>query len=242
LGLTVGLNELPVLIDRLLGSKTPEMAAAAKEALRKACMRMPDRDAAAALLIGRMRSAPTASKADLLDLLGVLGGAKALEGVAAAARDAEEEVQDAATRVLGEWMSADAAPVLMELAKSGNERFRIRCLRGYIRIPRQLDVAPDERIAMCREAMAAAGRDDEKKLVLEVLARYPSSQSLALAVASLDSATLKDAAAETAVAIGEKIVRNEPAPVAQAMQQVLDASPGGELAKRAKRLLNRAKR
>jgi HEAT repeat protein len=242
LGLTVGLDELPVLIDRLLGSKTPETGAAAKEALRKACMRMPDRDAAAALLIGRMRSAPTATKADLLDLLGVMGGAKALEGVAAAARNADEEVQDAATRVLGEWMSADAAPVLMALAKSGNERFRIRCLRGYIRIPRQLDVAPDERIAMCREAMAAAGRDDEKKLVLEVLARYPSSQSLALAVASLDSPTLKEAAAETAVAIGEKIVRNEPAPVAQAMQQVLDAGPNDELAKRAKRLLNRAKR
>ncbi len=242
LGLTVGLDQLPVLVDRFLAAKTPELGVAAKEALRKACMRMPDRDAAAALLIDRMQASPTGAKADLLDLLGVLGGSKALEGVARAARDGDEQVQDAATRVLGEWMSADAAPVLMELAKSGNEKFRIRCLRGYIRIPRQLDVPESERIAMCREAMAAAERDDEKKLVLEVLARYPSSQSLALAIASLQSDTLKDAASETAVAIGEKIVKNEPGAVAKAMQQVLDAGPTGELAKRAKRLLNRGKR
>jgi HEAT repeat protein len=241
LGLTVGLDELPTLIDRFLAAKTPELGAATKEALRKACMRMPDRAAAAALLIGRMQAAPTAVKADLLDLLGVLGGAKALEGVARAARDPNEELQDAATRVLGEWMSADAAPVLMELAKSGSEKFRIRCLRGYIRIPRQLDVPENERIAMCREALALARRDDEKKLVLEVLARYPSGESLSLAAPFLDSPTLKEEAGQAAVAIAEKIGETHPAEVAEAMSKVIAATGDSELAGRAKRALRRAK-
>ena len=52
-------------------------------------------------------------------------------------------------------MTADAAPVLLELATSGPKAFRVRCLRGYIRIPRQLKVDDDQRLAMCRKALAA---------------------------------------------------------------------------------------
>ena len=239
LGSTVGLDRLSVLIDRVVSPPTPDVGSVAKEALRKACMRMPDRDAAAVALVERMAAAPTAAKIDLLDMLGVLGGAKALEGVSRAARDANEELQDAATRVLGEWITADAAPVLLELAKTGNDKFKIRCLRGYIRIPRQLDVPLAERAAMCREALAVAQRDDEKTLVIEVLARYPSPESLALAVTALESATLKQAAGQTAVAIAEKIVESDPAAVAGAMKKVLEAGLRGRPANRAKALLDK---
>jgi HEAT repeat protein len=203
---------------------------------------MPDRNASAATLIDRMAAAPTSAKSDLLDLLGVVGGAKALEGVSAAASDANEDVQNAATRVLGGWMSADAAPVLLELAKTGNDKFRVRCLRGYIRIARQLDVPRNERIAMCREALAVAQRDDEKKLALEVLERYPSGQSLTVAVDLLQSETLKEAAARAAVAIaGERAVAARPALVAKAMEEVLEATADSELSANAKALLRRAK-
>ena len=239
LGSTVGLDRLSVLIDRVVSPPTPDVASAAKEALRKACMRMPDRDAAAAALVDRMAAASTAAKTDLLDMLGVLGGAKALEGVSKAAHDTNEELQDAATRVLGEWITADAAPVLLELATTGNDKFKIRCLRGYIRIPRQLDVPLAERAAMCREALAVAQRDDEKKLVLEVLARYPSPESLAVALSLLQNAALKQAAGQTAAAIAEKIAESDPAAVADAMKKVLEAGVRGKPANRAKALLNK---
>ena len=69
--------------------------------------------------------------------------------VADAARSGGANMEDAATRVLGEWMSPDAAPVLLELAsKLRNQRFQTRALRGYLRIARQLDVPSEERIAM----------------------------------------------------------------------------------------------
>jgi HEAT repeat protein len=239
LGSTVGLDKLSALIDCVVSPSTPEVASAAKEALRKACMRMPDRDAAAAELIDRMATAPTAAQVDLLDMLGVLGGAKALEGVAQAAKGANEALQDAATRVLGEWLTPDAAPVLLELASSGNDKFKIRCLRGYIRIPRQLDVPLDERAAMCRKALAVAERDEERKLVLEVLARYPSRESLDVALSVLETATLKQAAAQTAVKIAEKIADSEPAAVADAMQNLLEAGVRGGPANRAKALLEK---
>ena len=240
LGLTVGPDDLPALIGRLVAAETPELAAEVKDSLRKACMRSPDRDACAGVLLAPMSKASATAKGDLLDLLGVVGGAKSLEGVAAAANSDSEPLQDAATRVLGEWMSPDAAPVLLELAKSGNAKFKVRALRGYIRIPRQLDVPLETRVAMCRQVIDVAQRDDEKKLALEVLARYPSTTSLSLAAESFATESLKEAAVTAAVLIAEKIVKAHPAAVAETMKDAMQATSDAELAKRARRMLNRA--
>ncbi len=243
LGTTIRLDNLSELTDRLLAAKTPEQQAALQEALEAASIRMPDREACAAKLVAGMSRAPVEVKVFLLELLGSVGGRRALEAVSAGAKDANADIQDAATRVLGEWLSPDAAPVLLALAKSSiDDKFRIRALRGYIRIARQLGLPTEERLAMCREAMELAWRDAEKKLVLEVLGRNPSAESLSLAVPHLDSAALKEAASAAAVAIAEKILDSHPAQVAEAMPKVLQATADGELTGRAKRLLNRAKR
>jgi HEAT repeat protein len=242
LGLTIGLEQLPSLIDRLVAPTTAEAATTAKEALNTALLRMPDRDAAAQLLIQRMPDASMAAKVDLLSLLGVLGGDRALEGVAAAARAPEDEVQDAATRVLGEWITADAAPVLLALAKTGPDRYKVRTLRGYIRIARQLDVPLDERIEMCRRTIEAAGRPDEVRLALEVLGRYPTLAGLQIAAEQLKRPAVQQAAAAAAVTIAEKIVGAQPAAVAAVMEKAAAVATDAEVAQKAKNLLRRAQR
>ena len=240
LGMTVGLDDLSALIGRLVSPKADDVAPAAKEALRKACLRMPDRDAGAAVLLESMTGASTRAKVDLLDLLGVVGGDVALQGVSAATGDADEAIQDAATRVLGEWMSADVAPVLLELAKTGNDKFKVRCLRGYLRVARQLKVPNQERIEMCSQALALAGRDDEKMLAFEILARYPGGKSLSLVTPYLDNDSLKKSAAAAAVVIAEKVVDRNPKGVAAAMAKALEATDNKDVAAQAKALLDRA--
>jgi HEAT repeat protein len=242
LGLTIGLAQLPALIDRLVAPTTHDVAEAAKDALSTAVLRMPDRDAAAEALIKRIPTASMAAKTDLLGLLGVVGGDRALQGVAAAARDGSDEVQDAATRVLGEWITADAAPVLLELAKTGPDKYKVRTLRGYIRIARQLDVPLDERIEMCRRTIQAAQRDDERRLALEVLGRYPTPAGLQLAAMHLDRPALQEAAAAAAVAIAEKIVDAQPAAVAAAMEKAAAVASDQEVVQKAKNLQRRAQR
>lgn len=242
LGLTIGLEQLPSLVDRLVAPKTPELGAAAKAAMNNALLRMPDRDAAAAMLIDRLAAAPPQAKAELLGLLGVVGGDKALSGLAAAAREGSDPTQDAATQALGGWMAADAAPVLLELATEGPEKYKVRTLRGYLRIARQLDVPLDDRVEMCRKAIAAAQRNDEKKLALEILARYPTAAGLKLAADQLDTPGLKEAAAEAAVAIAEKIVAAHPAAVAEAMGKAAGATGNAELSTKARNLQRRAQR
>ncbi|MEE8450306.1 MAG: HEAT repeat domain-containing protein [Thermoguttaceae bacterium] len=241
LGVTVGLDELSALIDRLVDPKTPDVAVTAKEALTKACLRMPDRDACAAKLLDRM-TGTAAVQGDLLDLLGVVGGAKALQGVATAARGGSDEIQDAATRVLGQWTSPDVAPVLLDLAeKAGPLKYRVRCLRGYIRIIRQFGLPAEERLAMCRKALAAAGRDQEKRLVLDAVTRIASPAALALVEAHLADAELREAAIAAAILIAEKIVDTEPAAVAAAMAKAVK-STDADVAAQAKTLLRRANR
>jgi hypothetical protein len=141
-----------------------------------------------------------------LEVLTAMGGERALQTVGAAAKASEDELKDAGSRLLGEWMTVDAAPVLLDLAKTATEeKYEIRAIRGYLRIVRQFDVPLDERAAMCRSALQAARRDAEKKLVLEVLERYPSIDMLRLAVEIAKVPALKNDAAATALAIAQKI-------------------------------------
>ncbi len=159
----------------------------------------------------------------------------------AAAKGDDDQVQDAAFRVLGEWMTADAAPKLLELARTTtNAKFKVRALRGYIRIYRQLSLPAEQRIAMFGEAMALADRVEEKKLAVEALGRAPDAKALALALTYLDNPELKEEACKAAVAIAEKLSRSDRAAVAAAMAKVIPATQNEDVAKRAKTVLGRS--
>ena len=138
-------------------------------------------------------------------------------------------------------MTPDAAPVLLELAKTGNPAYRVRCLRGYIRIIRQFGLRPGQRLQMSKMAFAAASRDEERKLVLDTLTRFPSVQGLRMITPHLGNASLREEASKAAVTIGEKIVGSEPQAVADAMTKVLAATKDEQIVKRAKVLIARTK-
>ncbi len=242
LGMTAEFAHLDVLIRSLVEAQTEAEAAAAKTALLLACPRMPDRDETSAKLLAALPGAEAQAKAAILDLLGVVGGPKALAGVVAAAQSGDDALEDAATEVLGRWMSADAGPALLELARRGSEKYRVRALRAYVRIARQLDVPLEERIVMCEKALEVAQRDAERSLVLEVLQRYPTAAGLKLAASQLASTSLREDAATTTLAIAEKVLADDPAAVAAAVQQVLKAGVASHIADRAKALLAEAEK
>ena len=138
-------------------------------------------------------------------------------------------------------MTADAAPVLLDVAKSAADaKYKTRALRGYLRIARQLKLPVPQQLAMCREATTLCQREEEKKLVLEILQRHPRAESLSLALAFLAQADVKQDAAKTAVAIGAKLVDRNPAAVVKAMKEVLAAGETPSAA-RAESLLDRAR-
>ena len=195
LGAVIETADLPKLIARLGATKEEQEATALDKALREVCLRSEDREAIAAQLVAALPAADGPVKARILETLNVVGGAASLEAVAAAARSSNGELRDAAFRVLGEWKSADAAPILLELHNTVNDdRLEIRAIRAYIRIARQFDMPADRRAAMCRTALETADRDADKRLVLEVLLRYPSEEMQAIALEAAKVPALKEQA------------------------------------------------
>ena len=220
LGFTVTLRDLPVLVSRVANPQNADDVATAQKALAAACQRMPDADACAEQLVAAMAQGAVPVKCRFLEVLGKLGGARALQAVAAAAKDADPTVRDAGSKLLGEWMSTDAAPVLLELAKTATEeKYKIRAVRAYIRLARQFDMPEAQRAAMCRTAMEISERDAEKKLVLEVLDRYPSALTLAIAVEAAKVPALKNDAAAICIMI-EKRIGGKSADLRKLMREV----------------------
>jgi hypothetical protein len=209
LGETVGPEQLSVLIARVVAPKNSADTPAAEQALRVASIRMPDREASAAQLAKATSRAPLSAKCTVLEILGAMGGPTALAAVGSAAKDATPELQDTASRLLGEWMDVDAAPVLLDLAKTAaDDKYKIRAIRGYIRLVRQFTVPDRQRAEMCRMAMETAERDADKKLVLEVMERYPSIDMLKLAVEAAKLPSLKEDASRISLVIAQKLGGN----------------------------------
>jgi arylsulfatase A-like enzyme len=105
-----------------------------------------------------------------------------------------------------------------------------------------MDVADDARLAMCREAMALAKREEEKKLVLEALARITSAESLDALTSSLDDPALRNAASVAAVTVAESLVMHQPDAAERAMRRVLAVATDAELVRRANEVIAQATR
>jgi hypothetical protein len=206
LGATVGLKDLSVLVSQAVAPKNPADAQVAQLALRTACVRMADREACAAELAAALPRASVSTKSNLLETLGAMGGTKALETIGAAVKGSDAELQDTGSRLLGEWMTLDAAPVLLDLAKNlSSDKYQVRALRGYIRLARQFIMPDQQRAEMCQNALEASNRPAEQKLVLAVLERYPNADTLKVAVKATEVPALKADAARVTVVISEKL-------------------------------------
>lgn len=206
LGETVDAKGLNVLISQVVTPKFADDAAAAEKALKAASIRMPDREACAtelAAAIDKAKAVPM--KIKLLEVIGAVGGKKALAAVGAAGKSADAELQDVSTKLLGEWTTDDAAPVLLDLAKMPGHKYQGRAIKGYIRIARQFVIPEDQRNEMAQKAMEAAKATADKKLVLVVLQRYPNDSTLKQAIAAMKVAELKDDATATVMLIAQSL-------------------------------------
>ncbi len=207
LGETVALKRLSVLVSQVVAPKHPEDAVVARQALKAASIRMPDRDACAAELSAAIdRSSSAMTKNSLLEILSDVGGKRALQTLATAAKSDDPQLQDTGSRLLGKWNGVDAAPVLLDLAKTAPaNKYKIRALRGYIGLVRKFAMSPQQRAKMCQTAIAVASRPAEKKLVLDVLKLHPSTATLKVAIKAMQDSELKDEATETVLVIAQKL-------------------------------------
>jgi len=240
-----GAAELPALLEMLIRLKESPDLDAAEQALIAVLAKVDNPQSHTAKFTSLLAQAEAAQKSVLLRVLGVIGGTNALRAVRAAVDDSDAQVSAPAIRALCAWKTADAAPDLLVLAKtSPNSSHKTAALRGYIGLVRDESLSTEEKLAMCKEAATLIQRNQEKKLLLGVLATVPAAEALSMAMAHLDDPATKDEASFAVVAISEKIVQSTGLAdeVADALRKVMRATDNKDVIRRAKVILGKEKK
>jgi len=182
----------------------------------------------------------------LYGVLGRIGGKKSLETLRAALKEKDEKAHDAAIRAICEWPDADVADDLLAIAKGQEaENHQVLALRGLVRVVVMPGgAAAADKVKILEAAMAAAKRNDEKKLVLGGLGEDPVKCKAGLEIADRYVAEkgLSSEAGRAAQKIADKIWNSEPELCKNVMQKILDTSTDGGLKKDAKKILDQAEK
>jgi len=206
LGATVPPDRMDVLLTQVLKPSFVEDVEVARSALKTAAVRMPDREACAKQIAASIETSSLETQTALLDILAAVGGTNALQAVKNAALSSSDPLKDVSSKLLGDWMTIDAAPVLLNLATSGPaDKYQGRALRGYIRIARQFAMGEPERVAMIQNALMASKQPADQKLILPILEKFSSIEMLKIAIKMAGADDLKEDATKTVLAIAKKL-------------------------------------
>jgi HEAT repeat protein len=224
------------LIALLKAAQNDTRKAALQEAVHAAITRSTQPDVCAETLGAMIAGSSGADRDYLFEQIRTAGGAKAVALMRQYATGKDESLQDAATKTLGEWLSADAGPVLLEVAK-GNGKFANRALGGYIRLFRQFELPEPERVAMAAESLKVASRAAERNAAIEAMTRFPCVGTFDLALGQLAAPGSETAAAEAVLTIARTVLDLDPQKGKAGLQKLIDANINDGVTASAKALL-----
>jgi len=239
--------QLPALLDMLMDLRTSEDLDAARQALSNLCAKTDDPQSCVKKLAGALDKAGPAQKAILFRVLAGTGGFDALQAVCTWVGDSNPQVHAAAIRALSSWKDADAAPILLRLAKKvSSPSDKALCLRGYLGYAARPDLPANERLSMCQQAVELIERNDEKKLLLGALGSIESPKALDLIVPHLNEPEVRQEAGMAVVTVAEKLLKRRnaskfPPQLIEPLEKVVKVTGNDDLSRRAKRLLRQAK-
>lgn len=111
------------------------------------------------------------------DLLVQVGTKEALRTIASTLDGSNDNDADHVTRILGEWISMDAEPYLMALAKSYPQaKYRTRAFRGYARLVRQMLDQTTPKLAMIEKILPVAASPADKKIFTDLTAHLEKTR------------------------------------------------------------------
>lgn len=186
------MNELPRVLELLGSAKDRDELQCIEKVLNSICADASDPDAVVRKLAAAMPMANAASKAVLLRALGLVGNGAALAVVRGMTGSADKDERLEAIRVLSSWKSADAAPLLLEIAKTAdNPTAKLVSLRGYIWMAGRSTLAREQRSEICRTAGPLVDRTDLRRILLSVMTTLPDATLLEVLMPILDDPAVR---------------------------------------------------
>ena len=236
LGTAVSQDQFLDLLELLKTAKSTDGKAAVQQAIRAAVFRSTRPEASAEALGAMIPSSSGADREFLFEQIRTAGGAKSVALMRGFATGSDEALQDAATETLGRWLSADAAPALLQVAR-GNGKFANRALGGYVRIFRQFELPENERVAMAAQALKVARRSTERNAAIEAMTRFPCVGTFELSLQQLDVPGSEATAGKAVLTIGRTVLDLEPQTGKAGLERLIDADISKSMTNSAKALL-----
>jgi len=169
-----------------------------------------------------------------------LGGAEGLAAVSTLLSGPVAETQDAAVRALSRWTDFPAVKPLLDIATnpSSKQNHYVLAIQGIARLITTADVTPvEERADAALQAMAAARRDEEKKLVLSALGTVPHPRAIELIRPLLGDPSFKTEAGLAGAALAQRMAKTNPAAAQDLAKAVRAANISREINRQIDRML-----
>ncbi len=239
LGRLAGPEHVPDLVCLFLSAEDPATREAMERNIMFACQRIEDADRQAAPLLAVMAQATNEERIVLLSPLGRIGGPRALKVVESAIASRTAEVREAGVRALCNWPDASVAPQLLTLAKSADDRGqRVRAVRALMRVAVLSDDRSDaERLALLKQSLALAERDDETRLAVDRARAVRTVDSLRFVMPYLRDPKFVETACTTVVELAHHrhLRAAHETEFEKALDAVIATSKSAELVARAER-------
>jgi HEAT repeat protein len=198
-------------------------------------------DARIAPLLSEFEHVQGPAKPALLNAMGQLGGEKALASIRDAIKSTDEKTHEAGVRALTAWPDTTPLDQLLMLAnQEKSNTLRVLALRGYVRLvglPSKRPAA--ETVKLYQDALAAAKRNDERKLVLGGLGELKDTKALYAVAPFLSDQALVNEACAAAVKIAKDSWQSNRELAKAMMNKVLEVSKNDGQKKSAKDVLTK---
>ena len=233
-----GPSDVPAMLGLVLKTRKGVDRDNVEKAVMLVCQRIPDPEKRADAVLAAAGEDDSA-KSELLPLLGRIGGRKSLEAIRAAIDGKDAQINEAGVRALCNWPDATVADELLRIAKSAaQDTHRQWALRAFVRvIALPSETPPAAKLALLKQAMPMAARDEDRTLILERAAAVRTLETLRFVAPYLDQPALAQAACKTIVELAHHKDLREPnkAEFNPALEKVIAVCKDRQLVDRAKR-------
>jgi HEAT repeat protein len=237
-----GAADAPRLVDLVIAANDPSEASAALKAATAAGSQGADPEKRADPFLAALAKA-TGEKRGLLERgLAKVGGKRALDAVLADVKSTDAKVREGAIDALAEWQDAAAIAPLLEIAKSRQDpSLQVTALRGAIDVAKAAKLPDPEKANAYAQAMSAAKRPEERKMILGALGNEKGQPYFDVAVTALNQPGVEAEAALATIKTALPPARNQPGlkgpKVAEGLKRALEHCPDPNLKSDAERYL-----
>ena len=192
-------SDLPWLLEKYAGMEDKAAAAGYQTAIKSIMGDIKDEGKRQEYLFASINKSKGEARASLIRLLPLAGGQEGLKNVLAFMSDKDPEIKAAAIYALTSWPGFEAAPQLINLLFSTQDRkVRYLACQGLVRLVREAEVSTSEKLKILEQMKPLVSYPDERSLLLTGWASLREIKALEEIAGFFGDDSLKERAALSA--------------------------------------------